>query len=351
MTLILGIETSCDETGAAVVDERRRVWSNVVATQHELHERYAGVVPEIASRAQLENLLPVVSEALERANVQPGRIDAVAVGHRPGLIGSLIVGVAAAKALAWSLGVPLVGVDHVEAHLSAAELMTTDAPTTPVPYPALGLVVSGGHTSLYRVEGPRDLTLLGRTIDDAVGEAFDKAAVILGLGYPGGPRIDQLARTGDPGALALPRPLLHRDSLDFSFSGLKTALLYAVRGKPVGRGKGARFEHDHTQLTGRQVADFAASFQRAVVDTVVTKLGRAVFPGCRSLVLGGGVSANSELRRRVLSFGEESKISVRLPDMAYCVDNAAMIAGHAHAQLADGDAADLTLPVIATTRV
>ncbi len=390
MTLILGLETSCDETAAAVVDDTLHVHSNVVATQFDLHERYAGVVPEIASRAHLEKITPVVTEALERASVDVRDLDAVAVGHRPGLVGSLIVGVAAAKALAWSLNLPLIGVDHVEAHLSAASLRGTGyrvqgsgeqdksetrvnpehfsrhgaVPPNPeprTPYPALGLVVSGGHTSLYRVHGPRQLEFLGRTIDDALGEAFDKAAVILGLGYPGGPRIDERSTQGDPAAVDLPRPLLDKDSLDFSFSGLKTALLYAVRGQPVGRGKDARFERDHTHLTEPQIADFAASFQAAAVDVVIEKLNRALYPEAhglnpwttkpRSIILGGGVSANRELRRRVQTFAGDHGLACRLPDPAFCIDNAAMIAGHAHALLAEGDTADLTLPVIATTRV
>ncbi|MEM8782681.1 MAG: tRNA (adenosine(37)-N6)-threonylcarbamoyltransferase complex transferase subunit TsaD [Planctomycetota bacterium] len=377
MTLILGLETSCDETAAAVVDERLAVRSNVVATQFDLHERYAGVVPEIASRAHLEKLTPVVTEALAQAGVTPRDLSAIAVGHRPGLVGSLIVGVAAAKALAWSLDLPLVGVDHVEAHLSAASLRGPGCEdpksgaqnTNPIPipeprvlYPALGLVVSGGHTSLYRIHAPRQLERLGGTIDDAIGEAFDKAAVILGLGYPGGPRIDALARRGDPQRFALPRPTLDKHSLDFSFSGLKTALLYAVRGHPVGRGKDAAFQRDHTDHDEQTLADFAAGFQAAAVDTVTEKLRRAlhltqeshgVSPWAkppRSLILGGGVSANSLLRKRVQEFADHHQLACHLPAMDFCVDNAAMIAGHAHALLADGDTHGLDLPVVATTR-
>ncbi|MEM1099441.1 MAG: tRNA (adenosine(37)-N6)-threonylcarbamoyltransferase complex transferase subunit TsaD [Planctomycetota bacterium] len=358
MTLILGLETSCDETAAAVVDEQLTVRSNVVATQFDLHERYAGVVPEIASRAHLEKLTPVVNEALERAEVQTIDLDAIAVGHRPGLVGSLIVGVAAAKALSWSLGVPLVGVDHVEAHLSAAAL----GGGSPITYPALGLVVSGGHTSIYRVHEPRNLERLGATIDDAIGEAFDKAAVILGLGYPGGPRIDALAKQGDPKRIDLPRPTLDKHSLDFSFSGLKTALLYAVRGHPVGRGKSASFERDHTDHDEQAIADFAASFQAAAVDVVIEKLQRALHldpevhgfdswsSAPRSLILGGGVSANSQLRNRVQRFADDHGLTCHLPAMDFCIDNAAMIAGHAHQLLADGETHALDLPVIATTR-
>ncbi|MHC5004547.1 MAG: tRNA (adenosine(37)-N6)-threonylcarbamoyltransferase complex transferase subunit TsaD, partial [Planctomycetota bacterium] len=213
--LVLGIETSCDETAAAVVAGGRDVLSNVIATQHDLHAEYAGVVPEIASRAHVERILPVVRRAVKEAGVAYADLEAVAVGHRPGLIGSLLVGVSAAKALAWSLGVPIVGVDHIVAHLYAGLL---DAP--PAPAPALGLVVSGGHTSLLLLDDPLAPRVLGRTLDDAIGEAYDKAAAMLGLGYPGGPAVDRLAAEGDDRAVDLPVSLLGPDSLDFSFSGL-----------------------------------------------------------------------------------------------------------------------------------
>ncbi|MEM7577919.1 MAG: tRNA (adenosine(37)-N6)-threonylcarbamoyltransferase complex transferase subunit TsaD [Planctomycetota bacterium] len=361
MTLILGLETSCDETAAAVVDEQLSVHSNVVATQFDLHERYAGVVPEIASRAHVEKLMPVVTEALTQAGVGTHELTAIAVGHRPGLVGSLIVGVAAAKALAWSLNVPLIGVDHVEAHLSAAAL--GDGPD--LAYPALGLVVSGGHTSLYRLTDAQTLERLGSTMDDAIGEAFDKAAVILGLGYPGGPRIDTLSKTGDASRFNLPRPTLDQHSLDFSFSGLKTALLYAVRGHPVGRGKSASFQRDHVDHDAQTIADFAASFQAAAVDVVIEKLERALHLTAetqdahgltpwesppQSLIFGGGVSANTLLRERVQAFADENALACHLPAMDYCIDNAAMIAGHAHRLLANGETHGLELPVIATTR-
>ena len=230
--LILGVESSCDETAAAVVAGGTEVLSNVIATQHELHERYAGVVPEIASRAHLERIIPVLREALDKSGISENDLQAIAVGHRPGLIGSLLVGVSSAKALAWSLDLPLIGIDHIHAHLHAGLL---DA--TPVKYPALGLVVSGGHTSLFLVHSPLNIRLLGKTIDDAIGEAYDKAATILNLGYPGGPKLDALAQQGDESAHELPVSLLDAESLDFSFSGLKTALLYAVCGQPVGRGE------------------------------------------------------------------------------------------------------------------
>lgn len=343
--LILGIETSCDETAAAVVQGGTRVRSNVIATQHALHRRYAGVVPEIASRAHLQRITPVLREALREAGCAWGDLDAVAVGHRPGLIGSLLVGTSAAKALAWSLGVPLIGVDHIAAHLHAGMLGMPGEDTVPDPHgSALGLVVSGGHTSLFLVEGPLKIRLIGATIDDAVGEAYDKAAVILGLGYPGGPTLDRLAQGGDDRACDLPVALLDRDSLDFSFSGLKTALLYAVRGRPVGRGNESRFERDASSLTDRQVADFAASFQRAAVQAIIAKLERALDRhAVETLVVGGGVTANSLLRTRLGELAGSRGLALRLPGREYCLDNAAMIAGLAAYKLAEGRVADWTL--------
>jgi N6-L-threonylcarbamoyladenine synthase len=342
---ILGIETSCDETAAAVVVGGARVLSNVIATQHELHEEYAGVVPEIASRAHLERILPVLHEAMREADVNFEQLHAVAVGHRPGLIGSLLVGVSAAKALAWSIDRPLIGVDHIHAHLHAGLL---DA--EPVAYPALGLVVSGGHTSLFLVTAPLEVTLLGRTIDDAIGEAYDKAATILEIGYPGGPQLDALAQEGDDRAHELPISRLESDSLDFSFSGLKTALLYAVRGKPIGRGAEAHFERDASQLSRREQADFASSFQRAAVRAIMIKLDRALERHeVSTLLVGGGVSANSRLRRELIELGEQRSLDVRLPDMAYCLDNAAMIAGLAAARYDAGQFDDWTLSASART--
>ncbi len=366
MTCILGLETSCDETAAAVVRDGRHVLSNVVAAQHKLHERYRGVVPEIASRAHLQNINPVVHEALDQAGVSLHDLDAIAVGHRPGLIGSLLVGVSAAKTLAWASNKPLIGVDHVRAHLHAATLtpkMVSDTVLSdssehsgggPLTFPALGLVVSGGHTSLYAMNSPTDLTLIGSTIDDAVGEAYDKAAVILNVGYPGGPKLDKLAQTGNPKSHDLPRSMLGKDSLDFSFSGLKTAVLYTVRGHPKGRGAAARFQRSVEDLTEQQITDIASSFQAAAVDAVIKKLKRAVQHMTdqdqppRSLVIGGGVSANSLLRTRVAELGKQLDLAVRIPAFAYCLDNAAMIAGLAHTHYQSDDFADLDLPAIAS---
>src|SRR5688500_3588114 len=287
MPTILGIESTCDETGAAVVIDGRDVRSNVVASQVELHAKYRGVVPEIASRAHIENILPVVREALGGAGVELGTIDAVAVAHRPGLIGSLLIGVTAAKTLAWAAGKPLVGVDHVHAHLYSVMLEKNEPP----PMPAVGLVVSGGHTALYRVGSWLDVELIGSTIDDAVGEAYDKVAALLGLGYPGGPILDRLADRGGPRAVEFPRTLLGRDSLDFSFSGLKTAVLYPGYGVPTRHRRVATSRPP--QLSDQRIADLAASFQSACADVIVTKLRRAIERvGARSVIVGGGVSAN-----------------------------------------------------------
>ncbi len=327
----------------------RTVLSNVIATQHELHEAYAGVVPEIASRAHLERIAPVVTEALREAGAAFGDLDAIAVGNRPGLIGSLLVGVSAAKALAWALGRPLIGIDHVHAHLVAGVL---GAETLPA-FPALGLVVSGGHTSLYRVPDLARVELLGRTIDDALGEAYDKSAAILGLGYPGGPALDALAQTGDDRAYDFPVAALARERLDFSFSGLKTALLYAACGQPRGRGAGAKFSRDASALSRDEKADLAASFQRAAVTAVIRKLRRAIgrHPDVRTLLVGGGVSANRRLRAELAALAADRGLDLRLPAPELCVDNAAMIAGMAMIRFERGDFDDLALGASARSAV
>jgi len=320
---ILGIETSCDETCAAVVEDGRRVLSNVVASQANLHRKYGGVVPEIASRAHLEALVPVVSEALGQAGlpavagVAMEGVDAVAVVHRPGLIGSLLLGVTAAKALAWLHELPLIGVNHVESHIYAACLEREG-----LPFPCISLIVSGGHTSLYASEGPCRHELLGSTMDDAVGEAFDKVASLLGLEYPGGPSIDRAGEKGSATAVSFPRPWLGAESLDFSFSGLKTAVLYHVRG----RGAGAKTREVH--LLARQVADIAASFEACAVDVLVGKTLRAAEKrGADRIIVGGGVAANRRLRAQMCQEAEKAGIEVILPAMQYCTDNAAMVAG------------------------
>jgi len=346
---ILGIESSCDETACAVVEDGKRVLSSVIASQHDLHAEYAGVVPEIASRAHVERMIPVLRRALDQAECALDSVDAIAVGHRPGLIGSLVVGLAAGKALAWTLGVPLVGVDHVHAHLYAG-LLETDPPPA---FPAIGLVVSGGHTAIYKMASPIDIERLGATIDDAIGEAYDKAATILGLGYPGGPALDALAQDrGDDRAVDLPISRLGPGSLDFSFSGLKTALLYHVRGTP---GPGGAFPRPCEALTDRQRRDCAASFQRAACEAVVLKLGRAITTlraqGCepRSMLVGGGVSANSRLRAELVRLCSRQGLDLRLPSLGYCLDNAAMIAGLAFPMLAAGRHSGLDLRAVPTT--
>jgi N6-L-threonylcarbamoyladenine synthase len=310
------------------------VLSNIVATQIDLHAKYRGVVPEIASRAHIENILPVINESLAAANCTLPQIDAIAVAHRPGLIGSLLIGVTAAKTLAWGMSKPLIGVDHVHAHLYSVMLERKGSGV--LDFPALGLVVSGGHTALYDVQSWIDIDLIGSTIDDAVGEAYDKVSAILGLGYPGGPIIDKLAQQGDPKAIAFPRSLLGRDSLDFSFSGLKTAVLYHVRGVPGRNDKPAG-------LTEQHLKDVAASFQAACVDTIIAKLRRAATrTGARSIIIGGGVSANQGLRSALADFD----IPVFFPPMKYCTDNAAMSAGLAHVLMEQGQSSTLDLDAV-----
>ena len=314
---ILGIETSCDETCAAVVQDGRRVLSNVVASQVEIHRKYGGVVPEIASRAHLEALVPVVSEAMEQARVAAGDIEAVAAVYRPGLIGSLLLGLTAAKTLAWLHDVPLVGINHVESHIYAA-CLERDA----LPFPCASLIVSGGHTSLYHSRDPRSHELLGATTDDAAGEAFDKVASLLGLPYPGGPSIDRAAERGNAKAVKFSRPWLAADSLDFSFSGLKTAVLYHVRGH------GGDVKKRETRLSEQEIADTAASFQECVVDVLVGKTLRAAESrGCDRIIVGGGVAANRRLRARLQQEADAAGLELLLPALCYCTDNAAMVAG------------------------
>lgn len=330
---LLGIETSCDETCAAVVADGRRVRASVVASQVDLHRKYGGVVPEIASRAHLEALVPVVAEALEAAGVAASDVAAIAVVHRPGLIGSLLLGVTAAKTLAWLRGVPLIGINHLESHIYAA-CLDTDA----WPFPCVSLIVSGGHTSLYRSTGPTEHERLGSTTDDAAGEAFDKVAAILGLEYPGGPSIDRAAEHGSPRAVDFTRPWLGRESLDFSFSGLKTAVLYHVRGH------GAGAKDRETELSEQEIADVAASFQECVVDVLVGKTMRAAeAAGVDDVIVGGGVAANRRLRARLAEEAESRGLRLHLPAMKYCTDNAAMVAGLAYHYLESGRTSPLDL--------
>ena len=319
---ILGIESSCDETACSVVVDGRRVLSSVIATQDELHERFGGVVPEVAARRHLETMLPVMREALEGAGVALDEIDAIATVNQPGLIGSLLVGLTAAKTLAAIHHKPLVALNHLHCHLYADCLYDGDEAEAgePVAFPFVGMVVSGGHTSLMRVRAWDDIEPLGGTIDDAAGEAFDKVAQILELGYPGGPAIDRAARTGDPMAFKFPRSLLGDDSLDFSFSGLKTAVLYTVRGHGRREGLG--------ELTDKLKADLAASFQEAVVDVLAGKALKALeTTGIRELAMGGGVIANGRLREVLEAEAADRGVRLHIPERRYCTDNAAMVAG------------------------
>jgi N6-L-threonylcarbamoyladenine synthase len=312
--LFLGIETSCDETAAAVFDDTPAVLSSVIASQTDLHARFGGVVPEVAARAHLQRLLPVIDEALRRANVTLADVGCVAVHHKPGLIGALLVGVSAAKMLALALGVPLVGVNHVVGHVYACRLAAgRDI------FPCVGLVVSGGHTSLFHCRDPLNFELLGATLDDAAGEAFDKVAALLGLGFPGGPAIEREAAAGDPNAVKLPRSFLHDDRLDFSFSGLKTAVLYALAGQDNAR--------PSPPPPGQRRADLAASFQKAVVDVLVAKCRQALRrTGLKRLAVGGGVAANQTFRRALEAMTHEEGAEMFIPPLSLCTDNAAMAA-------------------------
>jgi N6-L-threonylcarbamoyladenine synthase len=328
--LVLGIETSCDETAAAIVADGRRTLASVVASQVALHRKFAGVVPEIASRAHLATILPVAEEVLREAGVDPRDLEAIAVTVRPGLIGSLLVGVSFAKTLALLWGKPLLAVDHLLAHIEACFFSHPSLEP-----PLVALVVSGGHTSLYLLRERTDAVLLGATTDDAAGEAFDKVASILGLGYPGGPAIEQAARGADPAAISLPRTLLGEDSLDFSFSGIKTAVLYLCFGQNAA-------ETDRKRLLPTEQAEVAAAFQEAVVDVLVEKCRRALAQtGLSQLAVSGGVAANSRLREKLLGAAKREGWAVVFPPKELCTDNAVMVAALGHQLLRKGEVTTL----------
>jgi len=317
--LVLGIETSCDETSAAVVRGGRQILSNVVATQDDLHAVFGGVVPEIASRRHTEVITLLTHKALHQSQVSLAEIDLVAVTHGPGLIGSLLVGVSAAKGYAATMGIPLVGVNHLEAHVMSNFIAPPGQhPSAQQLFPTVCLLVSGGHTSLILMRQFGDYQSLGETRDDAAGEALDKAARLLELGYPGGPAIEQAAAEGDPRAVDLPRPRIE-GSYDFSFAGLKTAL--------------ARQVHETPPETAQQVADLAASFQEAVVDTLVANLSPVIQEyNAKQLIMAGGVAANQLLRRKLSEISQSQGIPVAFPPLYLCTDNAAMVAAAGYLQ-------------------
>jgi tRNA N6-adenosine threonylcarbamoyltransferase len=306
--IVLGIETSCDETGVAVVEDNK-ILSNVIASQTDLHARFGGIVPEIASRAHLTNLNIIAAQALSDAGVDPRRLDGIAVTHGPGLIGALLVGLSAAKGYALALGIPLIAVNHLEGHVETAFLERQDLKP-----PVLALIVSGGHTMIASLPEHGRFEILGQTIDDAAGEAYDKIARFLGLGFPGGPEIDRLAQHGDPNAIKFPRAMMDDPSYDFSLSGLKTAVIRWVR------------EQESTG-TSFDLADLAASFQEAIVDVQVAKTIRAAeATEIGAIVIAGGVAANTRLRQRIREAGEAKGFDIVTPSVSLCTDNGAMIA-------------------------
>ena len=332
---ILGIETSCDETAAAVVADGRTIKSSVVASQTKLHEKYGGVVPELASRAHIEKIYPVIKEAMEQADIAKDDIDAIAIANQPGLTVALVVGVTAAKTLSFAWNKPLIAINHLHAHLQSA-MMSEEQ----LELPAVALIVSGGHTCLYDFHSPLEPKLLGTTIDDAAGEAFDKVASILRLPYPGGPSIEKAAEKGNPDAIKFPRSMLGRDSLDFSFSGIKTAVLYYCRGQDM---KG---ENKVDSMSAELIADIAASFQAAVVDVLVKKTKRAAKKiKAKTILLGGGVAANNKLRTSLQQMCDSDVPPKKLlvAPKRYCTDNAVMVASLAYYKFRAGLFADLTL--------
>jgi len=325
--LTLGIETSCDETAAAVLQDEK-VLSNVVSSQIDIHKKFGGVVPELASREHLKNLMPIIRQALASASVTLNDINLIAVTYTPGLIGALLVGVSAAKAIAYARGIPFIGVHHGEGHILAAHIEYPG-----IGYPYIALLVSGGHTALYHVKGLGEYRLLGQTRDDAAGEAYDKVAKLLGLEYPGGPVLDKLAQEGNPGTVKFPRGRL--EGYDFSFSGLKTAVRNHI----------ALFRSKDTGLDpGLIIKNMAASFQAAVVDTLIDKtMQAATVAGVDKIVVAGGVAANSQLRKQMTDEAKKHGITLYLPSLGLCIDNAAMIAlaGYLHHQRGETSSLDL----------
>ena len=339
--LILGIETSCDETAAAVVDSTNAIRSSVVRSQVKEHAPYGGIVPELAARAHDRNLHPVIRQALNEAGVSDPatQLAAVAVTNRPGLIGALLVGVSAAKALAWLWDKPLIAVHHLQGHIHSARMAARMAQADPLPDQFVAMVVSGGHTAIYDVRAPLEVSRIGTTRDDAAGEAFDKVAALLGLDYPGGPAVQRAAQGGNPKAVRFPRSLKNDGSLDFSFSGIKTAVLYHVRGQDgVGGTK---------NKVVAPLPDICASFEEAVADVLTAKaLAACEQTGANCLAVVGGVAANARLRERMTVHAANAGLRLVVPPLSLCTDNAAMIAGMAWNHLAADDFADLTLDAV-----
>lgn len=333
--LILGIESSCDETAAAVVEDGRVILSSVVSSQVDVHHKYGGVVPELASRMHIESITPVVTDAIKSANITLDKISGVAATRGPGLIGALLVGFSFAKSFAWARGIPLTGVNHLEGHIYSV-LLSDDPPE----FPFVILLASGGHTNLYYVTSYNQFALMGQTRDDAAGEAFDKVAKMLGLGYPGGAVIERLAEKGDPAAISFPKSYLEKDSFDFSFSGIKSAV--------------ARYIHEHGV---DQEADIAAAFQDSVVDVLAQKLiNAALSKGVKNIAVAGGVAANSALKEKILSYISSKSLAsknlkLHLPLISLCGDNAAMIAARGYQMIKDGNLCNLEHDVFSRTRI
>ncbi len=327
--LILGIETSCDETAAAIVEDGKKIISNVVASQISIHQKYGGVVPEIASRKHMEDIIPVIDKALDESGKKITDLSAIAVTYGPGLIGSLLVGLSVAKAMAYAQNIPLIGVNHLEAHIYANFLEHNEI--TP---PLICLIVSGGHTSLVYIRHFGEYELLGQTKDDAAGEVFDKIAKVLGLDYPGGPIIEKLAKEGDPSSIQFPRPILNDKSYDFSFSGLKTAVIYHIK----------KLKKENKNIP---VSDILASFQQAVTDVLVGKTIKAALKfKTKQIVLAGGVAANSSLRREIKEKANLLNIKVFYPSISLCTDNAAMVASAGYYKFKENKKSSLNLDAV-----
>ena len=330
-SLILAIESSCDETAASVIKNGREILSNVVSSQIDIHKKYGGVVPEIASRKHVEAIIPIINESLEASKVKLNELNAVAVTNGPGLIGSLLVGLSTAKSIAFSLDIPLIAVDHIEAHAYSVNIENN------LNFPYIALVVSGGHTSLYKVGSYNSFELIGNTRDDAAGEAFDKGAKLLGLDYPGGIQIDRLSKEGKKDKYKFPRPFLKTDSFDFSFSGVKTSLVHFLK--------------KHEVTSNQDLSDICASYQEAIAETLVEKTLRAAEQfSINDVAITGGVASNSRLRELAQKRFNQKNINLFIPNIKYCTDNAVMIAKLGHQKFENNEFSDLDIDVYSTKR-